>query len=228
MYTVQFGQFVLNLEIVLYLAAGLAGAAAIRMRLRTQPEQRGGAASAAVNAVILWIVIWKGSQLLFSPSEVISNPLTLLYFSGGAKGTWLAGAASIAYLLYKLYKQGIERRLRLELAIIAALSWTFVYYLLHIVLIDTGLIYHMLNAGLAAGLLGYMLFRKKPDSWQSLIAAALWFSLGKAAAAFADDARSAVLLSFSIGQLAWLAVSLALLIGQSLLDKPATGRNKEG
>lgn len=228
MYTVLIGQFVLNLEIVLYLAAGLAGAGAIRLKLKEDSEKRGSAAaSAVVNAVIIWIIVWKGSQLLFTPSEVLANPLALLYFSGGVKGVWLASIVSIGYLLYKLGNQGHDVQDRVELVLIAALAWGAVHSGFNLLLIDENIVYYALGIVLSVVLLGYMLLRYQSNGWNGIIAIGLWLSLGRAAISFADDNRLPVLLSFGISQLVWLALALLLLVGLSLADSDSAKSNNK-
>ncbi|MFK2825483.1 hypothetical protein QYG89_07250 [Bacillus sp. B190/17] len=59
------------------------------------------------NAVLIFIVIWKLSIVLFSFSLVKQAPLSLLYFNGGWKGIWLG----IFFVYgYTLWKCPLERR----------------------------------------------------------------------------------------------------------------------
>jgi len=49
---------------------------------------------------ILYVIVWKGSYILFSWPDFIKAPLSLLYFDGGGKGHMLA-LVVIAIILYK-------------------------------------------------------------------------------------------------------------------------------
>ncbi|RJS60482.1 hypothetical protein [Bacillus sp. PK3_68] len=54
-----------------------------------------------VNAVFLFVAVWKVSVLLFSFMLVVKSPLSLMYFNGGWKGIWLGLIAVCIYLLWK-------------------------------------------------------------------------------------------------------------------------------
>lgn len=128
MYTIQVGQLVLNLEILIYLLCGAVGVLAIRMKIKPSAE-RDKVVSVAFHAVLLWLLVWKGSLLLFQPSDVFANLSSLLYFSGGVKGKWLATAIAAAYLLVKLHKFKIGKKAIIELMTIMLLS-SFVVFVL--------------------------------------------------------------------------------------------------
>ncbi|WP_100332326.1 hypothetical protein [Bacillus xiapuensis] len=53
------------------------------------------------NAVLLFILVWKLSVLVFSFELIVQAPLSLLYFNGGKQGFWLAMAAVFLYLAWK-------------------------------------------------------------------------------------------------------------------------------
>ncbi|MDQ6418836.1 TlpA disulfide reductase family protein [Paenibacillus sp. LHD-117] len=101
MTNLQLGSLVLNTELLVYLAAGLMGLLAAKLRLRKRGD---GDLSAAWNAILLWIAIWKGSLLLIDPAGVVRQPLSLFFFDGGAIGFWLASAAVACYLLVRFGK----------------------------------------------------------------------------------------------------------------------------
>jgi len=97
---IQVGTFVLNIELLVYLAAGALGAMAVHYRQRGRAD-REKQASEAWNAVFLWLIAWKGSLFLFDPESVIRHPLSLVFFSGGTRGVILASVVSLAYLVMK-------------------------------------------------------------------------------------------------------------------------------
>lgn len=93
----QVGTFVLNSELLLYLIAGMVGVLAVRYRQRGHRERERHVAE-AWNAILIWLVVWKGSLLLFDPAAVVRHPLSLLFFSGGTKGIWLASLTALSYM----------------------------------------------------------------------------------------------------------------------------------
>ncbi|MFF2483118.1 TlpA family protein disulfide reductase [Paenibacillus sp. NPDC058071] len=106
MYTVQLGSLVLNLEIVIYLLSGMAGAAGLWLRARKGREDV-SRVSDAVNAAWLWVAVWKFSLVLFDPAGVIRDWRSLLYFSGGAYGMALATAVAVVYIVIRGRRAGV-------------------------------------------------------------------------------------------------------------------------
>ncbi|WP_155985951.1 peroxiredoxin family protein [Paenibacillus gorillae] len=100
MYTVQLGTFVLNLEIVVYILCGIAGVAGLWLKAK-KGQMQAGFVSDAMNAVLLWIFIWKASLIIVDPATVLEDPRSFIYFSGGIVGGWLATLVSCGFLLYK-------------------------------------------------------------------------------------------------------------------------------
>lgn len=94
----QLGSLVLNTELLVALAAGMMGLLAVKLRLRDWTERD---TSPAWNAIGIWIAVWKGSLLLTDPAGVINQPLSLLYYDGGAIGFWLACLSTAVYLVFK-------------------------------------------------------------------------------------------------------------------------------
>ncbi|MFD0590376.1 TlpA family protein disulfide reductase [Paenibacillus sp. GCM10027627] len=121
----QLGTLVLNTELLVYLAAGLAGVLAIRFCNKSK-EGRQQDVAIAWSAALLWIAVWKGSLLLIDPIGVFKQPMSLVFFSGGTVGFWLAAIAALAYAGYRLFRlyglQGAARRLGIMIS-----AWSIVY-----------------------------------------------------------------------------------------------------
>lgn len=146
------GSLVLNTELLAALAAGIMGLLAVRARLRKRSERD---LSAAWNAMILWIAVWKGSLLLTDAAGVIRQPLSLLYYDGGAAGFWLACAATAGYLCYR-YGRLYGAAEGWAVTATFASGWGTVYLLAAIVFDPASVIYvHWLGlfGAIAAGLL---------------------------------------------------------------------------
>lgn len=104
MSNLQVGTFVLNIELLVYVIAGMVGVLAVRYRQRRHPD-RERTVSDAWSFVFLWIAVWKGSLFLFDPASVIDHPLSLLFFSGGTKGMWLASVVAIGFMGLRNYRR---------------------------------------------------------------------------------------------------------------------------
>ncbi|OCA89071.1 hypothetical protein [Pseudobacillus wudalianchiensis] len=58
-----------------------------------------------VNAIFLFVAVWKASVLLFSFAIVKQAPLSILYFNGGWKGIWLGLIAVGIYVVRRCRKE---------------------------------------------------------------------------------------------------------------------------
>ncbi|GGG60854.1 TlpA family protein disulfide reductase [Paenibacillus radicis (ex Gao et al. 2016)] len=136
MYTVQLGTFVLNLEIVVYILCGLAGVAGLSLKAK-KGQVEASFVSDAMNAVLLWIFVWKASLIIVDPVTVFEDPRSFLYFSGGIIGGWLATLVSCGFLLYK----GLRTNAGIK-AVVVGIStmlygWITVWLLAQCLLADT-------------------------------------------------------------------------------------------
>lgn len=105
----QVGTFVLNMELLAFIVAGMIGVIAVRYRQRRDPE-RESTVSDAWSAVFIWLAVWKGSLFLFDPASVVDHPMSLLFFSGETKGKYLASVVACAYIGLRQYRRlGIRR-----------------------------------------------------------------------------------------------------------------------
>lgn len=57
------------------------------------------------NAVFIWFFTFKFSTILFQPAFIMKNPLSLLYFTGGTKGSILGVIIAIIYLFWNIKKR---------------------------------------------------------------------------------------------------------------------------
>jgi peroxiredoxin len=102
--TINVGPLLLKRDMLEWILAAAVGFSLMRLRMKgTATGARIG--SQLLNALLCGIVVWKGSLLLFSPMEVIRQPMSLLYFTGGARGAWLGTAAALAYVWLQARKE---------------------------------------------------------------------------------------------------------------------------
>lgn len=94
----------------------------------------------------VWIgfLIWKGSLILFDPLVVWKSPFSLLYFTGGSKGLFIAIICSIIYYIVKSKKFSIPDLLIFQSVFLFSLLVFGVYYLLLALFSETYFIYHLL------------------------------------------------------------------------------------
>lgn len=172
MYAIQLGSFVLNGEIILYIAFGFAGWFALRLRVRRWPEREALLATAS-SAFLPWILVWKGSLILLDPSGFFQYPASLLYYSGGERGRWIAGGVAALYVVYRVRKHNIPIRTAAEGAVIYCLGGWSGYQLLLAVIDNDELIRHLGAAGLTALLLWFWIFRRARNLAVLLLAVVL-------------------------------------------------------
>lgn len=60
------------------------------------------------NGIFIGFLAWKGSLFLLEPALVIKSPMSLLYFTGGAKGLVIAVLIAFLYFLYHLKKRTVK------------------------------------------------------------------------------------------------------------------------
>jgi peroxiredoxin len=148
MHNIQIGSLVLNGEMVLYIVIGLAGWLQLHLYYRNT-ELKAVLDQIAFNILFLWIFIWKGSLLILDPLGVMEHPSSLLYYSGGVRGRWIAFGVIMVYAIYKKAKEKIPLHTSVEAAIMYVLGG---YASFHIVLsvIDQEEIYrHLLNSAVS-------------------------------------------------------------------------------
>ena len=84
------------------------------------------------SAIIMFILFWKLSILVFQFPFIIKNPLSIVYFDGGIKGYYLAIAIVLIYTWFKVQKQAI---IKINSAIfLALLMFNFYEIIIHILL----------------------------------------------------------------------------------------------
>lgn len=57
------------------------------------------------NSVFIWFLTYKFSSIIFQPTSFINNPLSILYFTGGSKGSVLGLILAFVYLFLTMKKR---------------------------------------------------------------------------------------------------------------------------
>lgn len=104
---IQFGPFLIKMSMLSIALPILLAYVAVHFRLRTEKVQRKTIFELITSSLLLAFLVWKFSYVLFYPAKVWAQPASLLYFSGGDRGIWLAVLAVSVYLVAKVRRQGI-------------------------------------------------------------------------------------------------------------------------
>lgn len=166
---IQLGPFLIKTATILYVFAGLCGYAAMSWRLKKlDPSCRKPILELVGSGAILGFMVWKFSYALFSPLKVWEYPASLLYFSGGERGLWLAAACVAVYAVYRMRKAHLPLKPVLPaLAAGVVLAWG-VGHLLFAWAWREDVLDHMAQAGLSLVL--YVAFTTRTDRTRAAVA----------------------------------------------------------
>ena len=126
METWTWGPFILQKSMLVVIAAVAAGYVLSRLRLKGSSIGRTFGAIVS-NALLMWVVSWKLSILVFDPGSVLSNPMSLLYFSGGDKGVWLATLLSGIYVWLSAKKAKLNAAIYTDSVLVSVIGGYAVY-----------------------------------------------------------------------------------------------------
>ena len=101
----------------------------MRYRLRCNLPLREIILNQITNGVILWIFVWKFSYVIFNSGKAISNPQTILFFTGGKSGVVLATIITMIYLLMKLWDNSNKKAI-VDVIIVGSLSFFISFYII--------------------------------------------------------------------------------------------------
>lgn len=177
LYSIQIGPFVLNGQLVLYLSFGTAGWLILQYRLRKLPD-RNMVLSYISNTFWLWLIVWKGSYLVFHLTEFIQRPSALLYFDGGGSGKWIASLVATAYLWRKALKHQLSRKIWIDILVTYFFAGWIVYQSLLFAFGETPAWLYAASAGLTAVLLVFLIFSTEGFDALKGPSFALWFLVG--------------------------------------------------
>ncbi|MFS0863578.1 redoxin domain-containing protein [Fredinandcohnia sp. 179-A 10B2 NHS] len=115
--------------------------------LGTQEKEIGKKAFGQLtNSIFIGFLAWKGSLLLLDPVLVLKNPLSLLYFTGGTKGIFIAIIIMVFYTIYQLKKQVIQPRLLIHSTLLLILGTQVAYFVLALLLLNQHDIFYFVTS----------------------------------------------------------------------------------
>ncbi|MGG2198033.1 redoxin domain-containing protein [Paenibacillus validus] len=133
MNTWTWGPLVLHYNMLLIMGAIAAGYGVLHLRLLRRSD-RGIVTSIAVNALLVWVLVWKLSLLLLDFRAVLENPMSLLYFNGGRRGVWLAWLLSAGYAAIAAEKRKIGRSVYIDSLAVSVLGGYAIFHALHFIM----------------------------------------------------------------------------------------------
>lgn len=218
--TLQVGPFLLKTYLLVSTLSALAGYFVLRYRLKTAGYLDERIIETIENSLIIALVVWKFSLILFDPVSVITNPLALLYFSGGERGSGLAVVVAIFYFYHRAQKDKVSVWVYGDLLAAGFLTATAVYY--SIDLVGNKLMVWVDGSKIIIALLILLLILGgskeigKPNHLNQVL---LWFSLGQVGISFINPLKWNYWRGFSQEQLLYLSLAVLSLAIDLILEK---------
>lgn len=224
----QIGPFILKMSMLAAVISLACGFFAVTLRLKKEKVERTAIIEMLSNAVFLAFLIWKLSYVLFHFSKAIENPSSILYFSGGESGIWLAAVVVAIYMARSIRKKAIPVHLVVLASATGFLAASGVYHLLTVVLENGDRWFHVQQVVSSAVFL-WWLFTSKQDQttmafWLTLL---LWFGISQVYVRFFTDVRNALFLGLSMTQIAFYLLSLLSLFLSTRLQTSVTGGSSD-
>ncbi|RNB83750.1 hypothetical protein EDM59_14560 [Brevibacillus nitrificans] len=225
---IQLGPFLVKMSMLIIAISILLAFAAVHLRLREERVFKKTIWEVMSSSILLGFVVWKFSYILLYPSKAMAQPASILYFSGGDRGFWLALLAVIVYLVVTVRKRGIPApAFAASLALSGWTTWAAFFLLSWAVDGQNGW-YDVQQA--AIGVVFLLLVIRKWETltsavpWLSLL---MWFGISQVYVGFFSQQRSLLFAGLSKTQwlyylfavLAWFLVSRARQTGGATHEK---------
>ena len=204
------GPLMMKEKWVLYVIAFIMSYTALRLAIKLKSIDH-SVIDSLWNALFLFLVVWKLSYTLFHPIDVIRNPMSQLYFTGGEKGVVLALLSVVIYFLFKSKRNGLSFHLYMEIGLISVLTAIGIFQALVWIMYFPGLNHLLFEAMLSLVLLFYWFTKYESNRkwlWPKMI---VWFSLGGLFISFFKP-QIPMLLGFSFSQWVYIAVCFLVIV----------------
>ncbi len=216
---IQLGPFMLNFELLILIISAFVGYLGLRYRL-SKAEVEASIRDKFVTALIISLIVWKFSLIVFDPITVLQYPLSLLYFNGGDKGLWLAVVISLIYVWIRSRGDGTSLWLNVDVISIGLMAGSGTYHLLLLMKDTSNILFHLLYISFVAGLLVFLNISKRAVGNPIIInQLVIWFSLGMVGIFFAVKERSYMFLSFSLEQIFFLFILVITIVVGNMVEK---------
>lgn len=108
MEAIHLGPLLLKKSYIVLLFSCLLAYLYIAISFRNKPDILKTVENHLISGMLLWIVLFKFSIIIFRPSIIWTNPYGLLFFTGGTRGVYLATIVTVLFMYWKLYKSNIH------------------------------------------------------------------------------------------------------------------------
>ncbi|MCM3616125.1 hypothetical protein M3936_00890 [Sutcliffiella horikoshii] len=108
MEAIQLGPLLIKKSYIVLLFSCLLAYLYISMYLRSKPDILKTVENHLTSGMLLWIVVFKFSIIIFRPSIIWTNPYGLLFFTGGTNGVYLATVGTTLFLYWKFHQSDIH------------------------------------------------------------------------------------------------------------------------
>lgn len=213
----QLGPFVLRLQWMVIILSVLVGYLVVRYRLKRVTDLEDRAKERIIEtiekSIVIALMTWKFSLLLFDPLRVVTNPLSILYYSGGELGIWLAIIVLLIYFYYHSKKGHISVGVYGDLIAVGFLAGLGAYSLF--ALLGNQLRVGVYGSQILLAMLLYLLFlreSKQTAKLSDLNQALIWFSLGQVFILFLSPLKQYFWWGFSKVQFYFLILAAFCII----------------
>ncbi|MEH7346881.1 hypothetical protein V7122_23910 [Bacillus sp. JJ1532] len=102
---IMFGPFMLKYEWIIFFLAGMTAYLFMKFMSKEDRSFQELFLSSFLNAVLIGFIVYKFSSVIFQPTIIIEEPLSILYSTGGTKGKLLGLLIAVIYF-YTKYRKG--------------------------------------------------------------------------------------------------------------------------
>ncbi|MBO8173244.1 MAG: hypothetical protein H0Z33_15310 [Bacillaceae bacterium] len=125
------GPFMIRASWLALIIGGLAGLVLFKYRAKAVvPEQADTLENILSNSMILFVVVWKFSPALTSPSLLWTQPSALLFMSPGSLHVWLGLVTGLLFFAFRIYRSRISWKQVLDLTSYFWSTILLIYFML--------------------------------------------------------------------------------------------------
>lgn len=219
MQVIMLGPLMLKYSLLIMIIAAAAGYLVTLFRTRyLGTDIRKPLLDDLITTLLIGILVWKFSTLVFDLKSVIRSPLSLLYFTGGTRGIILAVIIGILILSYKCIRHHKPWGLYAN----AALTWVIASYgvmsMLQMFFADGGISSVAIALVSAAVVLYQFKHKECMNSTYHFNVSVMWSAIGLFAVSLLGE-NDIFWLGFSGKQLIFLFISILSLIIKVIMEK---------
>lgn len=220
MQVIMLGPLMLKYSLLMMIVAVAAGYWTALTRIRhLETVTRKNVMDDLLTTLLIGILVWKFSTIIFDFKSVIRSPLSLLYYSGGMPGVIFAVVTGFIILAYKCFRYRKAWVLYANTALTWLMSGYAVLSLLRFILKDGGI--PAVSCALASACVVVYQFRHKEQLYSTyhLNVTVLWTGLALFASSLLDKAHDPVWLGIGSMQLFLIFVSILSLVLKVIQEK---------